>query len=58
MIAPTIVLVEKAEGGDLGYWVGVCLDELVALAREGGASESDLEERLEDAFGRYEEAEL
>lgn len=54
MQVPTITLTEKREG-ELSYWVGVALDELVAIARADGCSESELEERLDDAFSRYEE---
>lgn len=42
--------------GELSYHVGVCLDELVAFARDNGCPEHELAERLEEALERYEEA--
>lgn len=53
MKAPYIAYTEA--DGELGYHVGVALDELVAFARDSGCSERELHERLEESFDRYEE---
>lgn len=51
---PYIAWQRKQEGDEVGYRVGIALDELVAYAKEQGASDDELHERLDEALDRAE----
>lgn len=55
MQVPFLTYVERSASDETGYFVGIALDELVSWAKEHGCSDTELEERLQEALDRADE---
>lgn len=52
MIVPVLSTYSVDDAGELGYYIGTALDELVSFALDAGCSASELRERFEESVER------